>query len=133
GRAADAQRAVLAPRDAGDDRFHVHRADARFAPDGFAAVLLAANGDIFARHVFAHVTAVEQLDAREPFHPGDAEPAGHDQPQRRAVAHLQRPAVHLVSEQNVVALQRVAEREAAREVLRVVLVAAVFYLLIGAE
>src|SRR5207244_3120420 len=64
GRAGHTQRAVLAAHDPRDDRFHVHGTDAGFAPDGLAVAFFAADGDVFARHVFAHVTAVEQFDAR---------------------------------------------------------------------
>src|SRR5205814_5720814 len=81
----------------------------------------------------AHVTAVEQFDAREPFHPGDAKPAGHDEPQRRAVGLFQRLAVHFISQQDVVALQHVTERKAAGNILQLILVADFFNVLIRAE
>ena len=62
------------------------RVDGTFDEHDFAALPLAANRDIVAAHEAAHVAAVANFDPLQPFHVGNAVPAGNDQPQRRAVA-----------------------------------------------
>jgi hypothetical protein len=92
------------------------RPDGGERPDRLTTAPLLADRHVVAGHEATLEAAVAHLDAREPLDVRDAVPARRDEPHGEAVLAGQRRPVHAPAQQ-VVAVERLLERHAARELL----------------